>query len=172
MMSYGVPRGRGHTLHAVQVRHAARVLLLDERDRVLLFRFVRPETGGVFWAPPGGGLEEGEDARAAAVRELAEEVGMRGVALGPEIWHRRHRFTWRGVDHDQRERWFLARVSHFEPDGAGRTAAEREDLTAAAWWTVAELAATPDELVPRDLARLVRGLLADGPPPAPVEVGV
>ena len=156
----------------MQVRQAARVLLLDERDRVLLFRFVRPDTGGVFWAPPGGGLEEGEDARAAAVRELAEEVGLRDVTLGPEIWHRRHRFTWRGVDYDQRERWFLARVGHFVPDGADRTPAEREDLTAAAWWTVAELAATPDELVPRDLARLVRELLADGPSPVPVMVGV
>src|SRR4051794_7480908 len=97
-------------------RYAVRVLLLDERDRVLLFRARRPETGRAFWFPAGGGLEEGEDVHAAAVRELAEETGLRDVPLGPEVWRRRHVFTWRGVEYDQRERWFLARVAHFEPD--------------------------------------------------------
>jgi len=38
-------------------------------------------------------------------------------------------FTWRGVQCDQRERWFVARVSYFEPDGSARTAEERVDLT-------------------------------------------
>jgi hypothetical protein len=39
------------------------------------------------------------------------------------------------------------------------------------WWTVAELHATDDELVPRDLAARLEALLADGPPAAPVDVG-
>jgi hypothetical protein len=80
-------------------------------------------------------------------------------------------FTWRDTEHDQRERWFLARVAHFEPTRDGMTAEELEDMREWRWWTVAELRATDDELVPRDLAARLEELLADGPPAAPVDVG-
>ena len=65
------------------IRHAVRVLLLDEQERVLLLRGVRPETGTAFWFPAGGRLEDGEDARSAAVREVAEETGLADVPLVP-----------------------------------------------------------------------------------------
>jgi ADP-ribose pyrophosphatase YjhB (NUDIX family) len=154
------------------VRHSVRVLLLDEDERVLLFRGVQPDTGAAFWFPPGGGIEEGEDAAAAARREIAEETGLRALEIGPEVWRRRHVFTWRGVELDQRERWFVAQVAHFQVARGGMTATEQEDLTEARWWSAAELEATTDELVPRALASHLRALLADGPPAEPIDVGV
>jgi len=36
------------------LRHSARVLLLDEEDRLLLFRSEEPETGVAFLVPAGG----------------------------------------------------------------------------------------------------------------------
>jgi 8-oxo-dGTP pyrophosphatase MutT (NUDIX family) len=50
-----------------RLRRAVRVLLLDEHDRVLLFRAISELTGAPFWFPPGGGLDEGEDVHAAPV---------------------------------------------------------------------------------------------------------
>jgi hypothetical protein len=73
---------------------------------------------------------------------------------------------------DQRERWFMARVAHFEPDGAGMTEAEKADLTEWRWWTLDELEATTDDLVPRDLAAHLRALVENGPPASPLDVGV
>jgi ADP-ribose pyrophosphatase YjhB (NUDIX family) len=145
--------------------------LLDQQERVLLLRGERPENGRAFWFPAGGRLEEGEDARAAAVREVAEETGLTDVPLGPEIWHRRHVFTWRGEEWDQRERWFIARVAHFEPSMVGMTEAEKAEISACRWWSLDEMDTTLDELVPRDLVGRTRQLLAEGPPSSPIDIG-
>jgi hypothetical protein len=42
-----------------EFRRAARLVVVDLRNRVLLFQYARL-TGEKFWATPGGGLEDGE----------------------------------------------------------------------------------------------------------------
>jgi 8-oxo-dGTP pyrophosphatase MutT (NUDIX family) len=151
------------------VRPTVRVLLLADdgpATRVLLMQAVDG-----YWFPPGGGLEPGETHRQAAHRELAEETGRTGIELGPHIWNRRDVFAWRGAMLDVRERWYLARVPEvFDLDVGGWTAEERVDIIDHRWWTLAELAAATEPLVPHDLATLLPDLLRDGIPPAPVEV--
>ena len=149
-----------------RVRHAVRVLLLDERDRVLLFRSARRS----WWQAPGGGVDEGEDIDAAAAREIFEETGLRGLRLGAEVWRRRVAFTFEGIDYDQRERWFVARVESFQPDFAGFTEEERIDFDGCRWWTLAELRATDERLVIADFAARLRELIEHGPPPAPIDL--
>lgn len=51
--------------------HRAAVVVVAHRDRVLLLR------RGAAWASPGGFRKRGETARDTAVRELAEETGVR-----------------------------------------------------------------------------------------------
>lgn len=58
-------------------RAAAYVVCRDAAGRLLLTRFVspgHPDTGK--WTIPGGGIEWGESAEAAAHRELFEETGL------------------------------------------------------------------------------------------------
>lgn len=152
-------------------RPTVRVVLLDPDDQLLLVRFVSPDTGVAFWAPVGGGLEPGETHEQAAVREVFEETGLAALALGPYVWDRQVRYTWRGRRLAAAERWFLARAPHFTPSDAGWTDDERVDIRAMRWWTPAELRAADEALVPLDLAERLAGLLADGPPDVPVEVG-
>jgi 8-oxo-dGTP pyrophosphatase MutT (NUDIX family) len=151
-------------------RHATRVVLIDPAERILLLSLRSPDTGRIFWHVPGGGVEPGEDVRAAAAREVAEETGHQDLRLGPEIWHRRHVYTWRQVRYDQSERWFLARVDHFEPDGAGRTDEEQADMLQARWWTLDELQRATDLMSPRDLAARLTTLLTEGPPATPQDI--
>jgi len=151
------------------IRHGVRALVIDVGDRVLLF-VSRDDAGRAFWYTPGGGCEPGETAEETLRRELQEETGLVGVEIGPELWRRRGPAAWGGVTYDCRERWFLVRVAAFEPDTSGFTALEERSIVAHRWWTVAELAATPERLFPSNLDELVRALLRDGPPKHPVDL--
>jgi 8-oxo-dGTP pyrophosphatase MutT (NUDIX family) len=68
-------------------RRGARVILLDDADRILLLRghdADQPERG--WWFTVGGGIGEGESDREAAVREVLEETGLAllaGDLVGP-----------------------------------------------------------------------------------------
>ena len=72
-------------------RPSARLLIIDDAGRVLLFRFVHHEgalAGQDYWATPGGGVEEGETFEQAAIRELEEGTGIRAENVGPEVAQR------------------------------------------------------------------------------------
>ena len=87
---------------AVIVRRAARIVLLDPADRVLLLGARDPADGRVVWFLPGGGLEPGESLAQAAARELAEEVPLAGTPdLRGPVWRRHHVFSWNGKRIDQ-----------------------------------------------------------------------
>ncbi|HEX7311497.1 MAG TPA: NUDIX domain-containing protein [Gaiellaceae bacterium] len=150
-------------------RAAARALVLDQSDRTLLVEF-RDPSGRSWWATPGGGADKGESLEETIRRELAEEAGLLEFELGPEIWTRDHTFAWFGRIYRQRERIHLVRVADHEPAPTIDLAAEH--VHDVGWWTLAELEATGEELVPRTLPARLRELLEYGPPPAPVDVGI
>ena len=152
------------------VCHAARVVLLDENDRVLLARF---EYGGkAWWAAPGGGLERAETHEEAARREVREETGLDLQNLGPWIWTREHVFRFEGRLYKQMERYFLATVPSFQPDPLLPSPEEAGVLRGLRWWTLADLEETAAEPAPADLPTLARELVENGPPQGPIEVGV
>ena len=156
----------------MRIRQAARALVLDPADRVLLVRFEFPSR--TVWGAPGGGLDEGETHEQAILRELAEEIGLGEVELGPWIWTREHVFPFEnGLWDGQAERFVLVRTHEFEP--APRFSVEQlaaEFVTGMRWWEPAELLESAELFAPRRLPELVSALLRDGPPGEPVDVGV
>ncbi|XP_018025254.1 uncharacterized protein LOC108680848 [Hyalella azteca] len=60
------------------IRRAACVCVNADETEVLL---VSSKNSSEVWLVPGGGLEEGEDAQEAALREAYEEAGVRGTVL-------------------------------------------------------------------------------------------
>jgi 8-oxo-dGTP pyrophosphatase MutT (NUDIX family) len=153
-------------------RHAARVLLLDPNDRILLLRIQEPgENKRAFWITPGGGVEPGETHEQAALRELREETGLCGVPLGPCVWHRKNAFEWLGERLCQVERFYLVRTESFAPSCEEHTEVEAQVLTDFQWWSIDQIAeATHEQFAPRKLASYLKALLEHGPPSEPVEV--
>lgn len=144
------------------LRRAARVVLLDPGNRVLLMRYDDDPPNGPHWATPGGGLEPGESYPQAALRELAEETGWADIELLAEIHQRSHTMEWAGQLVHQDERLYLARTSHHARKITGVDAMHASDgITAWRWWTLAELATTEQTIWPAELAELIRHELGD-----------
>ncbi len=146
-------------------RLGARVVVVDARDRVLLLRAHDvDEAGRSWWFTVGGGIDAGEDARDAAVREAAEEVGLtlgRRDLVGP-VLTRSAVFDFARVHCRQDETFFLARVERHDVAGDDRsawTAIERETVDEVRWFDLDELAAVEIEVYPEGLVDLLRGWL-------------
>jgi 8-oxo-dGTP pyrophosphatase MutT (NUDIX family) len=147
-------------------RRAARVLLLDASDRVLLFAGTDPaRPGHGYWFTPGGGLDPGETPAEGAARELAEETGLRLTPgeLGAPVWSETVEFPFDGVWYRQEQEFFLVRVTSWDVDTAGFNDIERASVSGHRWWSLAELSATAERYYPPDLPqRLAAALAAAG----------
>jgi ADP-ribose pyrophosphatase YjhB (NUDIX family) len=138
-----------------RARDTARLIVLDECSRLLLFRY--DDAGRAWWATPGGGLEAGETFEAAARREAGEELGLAAVELVP-LWCETAEFEVRGVLLSQTEQFFLLRVAGAEV-GLGalvRDAHAIEGILESRWWTLDDVERAAEPVYPEDLAGRVR----------------
>jgi ADP-ribose pyrophosphatase len=69
---------RGERLEAEVIRHPGSVVLIPVTDNgeIVLVRQYRHAIGRAAWELPAGSLKEGEEPRAAAIRECHEEIGL------------------------------------------------------------------------------------------------
>jgi putative (di)nucleoside polyphosphate hydrolase len=98
------------------------IMLLNALGRVWIgrrFEKVNDEGVGHWWQMPQGGIDEGEDPKATALRELAEETGIvsaQVIAEAPFWYHYdlpSHLIgkSWGGRYRGQTQKWFAARFT-------------------------------------------------------------
>ncbi|PTU58149.1 NUDIX hydrolase [Sphaerisporangium cinnabarinum] len=147
-------------------RRGARVLLLDDADRILLARghdVDQPERS--WWFTIGGGVDPGESDVDAALREVHEETGLRldpGALVGP-VYTRSAIFDFYRQHCRQDEVLFLARVAGADGDGGlsrdGWTDVELDVVDEMRWWALDDLRGVRIEVFPESLPDLVAPLL-------------
>jgi len=105
-------------------RPCAGVMLINRDGRVFVGQ--RIDNTLEAWQMPQGGIDPGEDAQAAAIRELGEETGVSAdkvtliaeapdeliYDLPPELIGK----VWKGKYRGQRQRWFLFRFDGEDSD--------------------------------------------------------
>ena len=146
-----------------QYRRGVGILLLNDRGDVLVAR--RIDMPFEAWQMPQGGINDGEEARVAAFRELKEEIGTEKVEvvgeskgwlrydLPPELAERAWGGRWRG----QCQKWFVMRFTGTDEDINLQT--EHAEFSTWKWVSLQEL---PD-LVVSFKRQLYVDLLAEFP---------
>lgn len=146
----------------VPFREGARVILLDDADRVLLIKghdFGKPDR--FWWFTPGGGVMPGEETADAARRELFEETGISVERLDGPVAERDVIFDFALITCRQHEYFYVGRTSTTQIDISGHTETERDLLDEIAWWHASDLAkarAAGETLYPPDMPELVEWL--------------
>ncbi|MFM6930614.1 MAG: RNA pyrophosphohydrolase [Novosphingobium sp.] len=115
---------------ALPYRPCVGVMLVNAAGQVFVGKRIdtrgQPDEGGVYWQMPQGGIDEGEDLHAAALRELWEETGVGEhhvtllattreellYDLPEELLGK----LWKGKYRGQRQHWILARFTGADED--------------------------------------------------------
>lgn len=144
-------------------RPAARVTCLDPEGRVLLLRWRDPSDGHVLWEPPGGGLEPGESATDAALREWAEETGLPAPDLAGALTTVARDLLWNGYRHVGDEHFLLAHTQVAgRPDTSTQTEFEAACYLGHDWVHWSEFGSLADPVEP-ELLPVLRRLAPAGP---------
>ena len=153
-------------------RPAARVVLFDRDGRIFLMRASDPIDGSKppWWEIPGGGMNWGESSSDAARRELYEEAGFAEVEMGPCIWVQHVEFDFAGYHFDSDERIHVAWCDGGEWRPMHLEALEAAAFEGADWWTIDEVLATDEPLLPTRLREFLPAIVAGDIPDEPIDI--
>lgn len=160
-------------MNSLPIRDVARVVVIDAEGNLLLVRYedaisMDPDNEEIrsYWVPPGGAANRGESLTVAAERELEEETGLLPM-IGPPIWKTRHTLRFKEGLVDQREEYFLARISEVTPPVRNRTP---EAILELRWWSLEDLQASTEQFFPNGFAELVPPIIEGKVPSAPIGI--
>jgi 8-oxo-dGTP pyrophosphatase MutT (NUDIX family) len=158
-------------------KNTVRILLLNDKNQLLLMRVVDPSTTRLdkkprpaFWCTIGGKIEPGETIEQAAVRELFEETGFTSndVILGPIVWHGLHQMIISGEHIELNEKFIVARTTTTKQVLQDNfTENEKSVVTHLEWLSLNEIINHSEAIFPAVLKTHLEPILDNNYPPEP-----
>jgi putative (di)nucleoside polyphosphate hydrolase len=109
-------------------RPCAGIMLTNMQGKIFVGQRMDRPQGTDAWQMPQGGIDEGEEAEAAALRELFEETGVRADLVDILARSKEEHFydlpddmigrIWKGKYRGQRQIWFLMRFKGRDSDNS------------------------------------------------------
>jgi 8-oxo-dGTP pyrophosphatase MutT (NUDIX family) len=158
-------------------RPTVRLLVVDEQQRILLFKYedavaldpTQPHMT-IYWVTPGGGVEPSETFEQAGLRELWEETGIQLTGLGPCVWRRSRTLLFPDESLRLDEHFYLAPVSTTQVVLTNLLPYERQVYRAHRWWTIEEIQRSEEVFLLPGFPYLLQELLAGTIPAEPLQL--
>jgi 8-oxo-dGTP pyrophosphatase MutT (NUDIX family) len=161
------------------IRNSIKVILLNEKNELLLLRVDDPLTTtvdgtyhGSFWHMIGGEIEGNETVEETALREVYEETGIKGsdVELGPVVWYGEFDLIVLGKLRRVKQRFIVGRTKITNISLANLTEEEREITKKAAWFSFEEIKESKEIIYPVLLPDYLPDIIDEKYPDAPIEI--
>ena len=163
----------------IPIRNSAKVILLNEKNELLLMCADDPKTTtvdgkyhGKFWFLIGGEIEKNESLQEAAIREIHEETGIEeeNIELGPFVWFGEYKLKLNGVITLLKQKFMVATTSKTDVYLNNLTNWEKSVLQELRWFSLDDIISCNEVVYPVLLPKYLPDILSGKHPNKPIEI--
>ena len=165
----------------MKIRNSIKIILLNSKKEILLISVDDKSItnkdksyNGRFWQMIGGKIEEGEDIKSAATRELFEETGLTlsDVEFGKIVWKGNLTLVMSGVETLIRQQFIVAKTNATDVTLKNLTPEEKTVVKSLRWFSIDDIKKSEEIVYPVGLDEYLVDLFKNGTPIEPVTIAL